>query len=84
MLIALRYLLPAALVLAGIVILIAGQGSDTAVEGWALFTGAGVSVLLLNVLYRIGVDGDRSRRREEAAREYLDEHGHWPDQRPDP
>lgn len=77
-----RYVLPAALVVAGIVILLAGNGSDVAVEGWALFTGAGVSILLLNVLFRIGVQGDRDRDREEAARSYFDRHGHWPDQKP--
>ena len=77
-----RYVFPAALVLAGIVILLAGGGSDNAAEGWALFTGAGVSILLLNVLFRIGVQGDRDREREEAARSYFDRHGHWPDQRP--
>lgn len=77
-----RYVFPAVLVLAGIVILIAGNGSETAVEGWALFTGAGVSILLLNFLFRIGVQGDTEREREEAARAYLDKHGHWPDERP--
>jgi hypothetical protein len=35
-------------------------------------------VLLLNVLYRIGVQGDR----EEEARRYFDEHGRWPDKQP--
>lgn len=82
MLFALRYVVPAVLVVVGIVILIAGDGSDIAVEGWALFTGAGVTVLLLNVLFRIGVEGDKARDREERAREYFDRHGHWPDQRP--
>ena len=77
-----RYVLPAALVVAGIVIFIAGGGSDVAVEGWALFTGAGLAVLLLNVLFRIGVEGDTERDREEAARVYFDEHGHWPDEKP--
>jgi hypothetical protein len=52
----------------------------TGAETWAVFTGAGVSVLLLNVLYRMGVEGDGDRDREERAREYFDEHGHWPDQ----
>lgn len=83
MLFALRYVLPGVLIVAGIVILIAGSGSDIAVEGWALFTGAGVSILLLNVLYRMGVQGDKDRDREQAARDYFDQHGHWPDQRRD-
>ena len=54
---------------------------NTAVEGWALFTGAGLSVLLLNVLFRIGVSGEGQLDREEAARDYFDEHGEWPDER---
>ena len=40
---------------------------------------AATAVLLLNVLYRIGVQGDRERDREEEARRYFDEHGRWPD-----
>jgi hypothetical protein len=44
-----------------------------------LFIGVAGSILLLNVLYRIGVSGDAERDREEAARTYFDEHGRWPD-----
>lgn len=47
---------------------------------WALFTGAGLSVLLLNVLFRIGVQGDVERDREDEARSYFAEHGRWPDE----
>ena len=32
------------------------------------------------MLYRIGVSGDIDRDREDRAREYLAEHGRWPDQ----
>jgi hypothetical protein len=32
------------------------------------------------VLYRIGVQGDRDRDREEDARRFFDEHGRWPDE----
>ena len=42
--------------------------------------GVGGSVLLLDVLYRVGVSGDGERDEEEAARAYLDEHGRWPDE----
>jgi hypothetical protein len=48
-------------------------------HGWALFTGARLSLLLLSVLYRIGVRGDAERDDEEAAREYFAEHGEWPE-----
>ena len=78
---AVRYGIPAALILAGILCLfIAPDGTEA--EGWALFTGAGVAVLLLNVLHRIGVDGDSERDKEEDARAYFSEHGHWPGEGP--
>jgi hypothetical protein len=75
-----RYGIPLVLVVAGIVFAVVDH-DGTGAETWAMFTGAGVSVLLLNVLYRMGVEGDHDRDREERAREYFDEHGHWPDQR---
>ncbi len=76
---AVRYGIPLVLVVAGIVFALIDH-DGTGAETWAMFTGAGVSVLLLNVLYRMGVEGDSDRDREEQAREYFDEHGRWPDQ----
>lgn len=76
---AVRYGIPAVLILAGLVCL-AVVPSGTNVEAWALFTGAGLSVLLLNVLFRIGMQGDVERDREDAARAYFEEHGRWPDE----
>jgi hypothetical protein len=73
-----RYGIAAAMVLAGIVALIA-VGGDTGTYGFASAVGAGLAVLLLNLLYRLSVSSDRDRDREEAARRYLDEHGVWPD-----
>jgi hypothetical protein len=46
--------------------------------GGALFISAATAVLLLNFLFRIGVEGDKARDKEEEARRYFDEHGHWP------
>jgi hypothetical protein len=77
--IAVRYVLPAVLVVAGFVFLFVGPSGSRA-EGWALFTGAGLSVMLLNLLFRIGVSGDSDRDREEEAREYHRKHGRWPDE----
>jgi hypothetical protein len=74
-----RYGIPAALILAGIIVLVATSG-DTRIEGWALFTGAGLSVLLLNLLFRFGVKGEEERAQEDAARAYFDEHGEWPEE----
>jgi hypothetical protein len=78
MLFAVRYVLPAALVVAGFVCLAVAPDSS-AVEGWAMFTGAGIAVLLLNQLHRVGVLGDSDRDREEEARAYFARHGRWPD-----
>jgi hypothetical protein len=80
MLPAIRYGLPAALIVAGFVILIVADGS-VRWDGWAMCVGAGLSVLLLNVLFRMGARGDDERDAEEAAREYFARHGHWPDER---
>jgi hypothetical protein len=77
--IAVRYALPAAILLAGIVALLL---SDTlsGLEGLAMGIGVAGSVLLLNILYRVGVKGDLERDDEEAARVYFDTHGRWPDE----
>ena len=76
----LRYGLPAALVLAGFVVLFVADGS-TRWDGFAMCVGAGLAVLLMNVLFRFGAKGDEERRAEDDAREYLARHGHWPDEK---
>ena len=75
-----RYGLPAGLVLAGFVLLFAAP-DNTRYEGFAMCVGAGLAVLLLNVLFRLGASGDRERDDEDAAREYFAVHGHWPDEK---
>jgi hypothetical protein len=76
---AVRYALPAVVALAGVLVLILNR-SITGLEGFAMGIGVAGSILLLNVLYRVGVSGDRERDDEEAARVYFDEHGRWPDE----
>jgi hypothetical protein len=51
-----RYGLPGLLIVAGFVIL-ATAGGASRWEGWAMCVGAGLSVLLLNLLFRLGVEG---------------------------
>jgi hypothetical protein len=72
-----RYGIPLALLVAGVVVA-ATSGSGVVVG--AMFVSAATAVMLLNVLYRIGVQGDRDRDREEEARRFFDEHGRWPDE----
>lgn len=67
------------MVVAGIVLLVINPGGF-GVDGFGLAAGGGLSVLLINWLFRLGVSSDREREREEEARRYLDEHGVWPDE----
>jgi hypothetical protein len=67
------------MVVAGFVLLIANPGGF-GVEGFSMSVGGGLSVLMLNWIFRIGVAGDREREHEEEARRFLEEHGHWPDE----
>jgi len=76
-----RYVLPALLIVVGFVIL-AVADDELRWDGWAMCVGSGLALLLLNVLYRYGIKGDQERDDEERAREYLAQHGHWPDERP--
>jgi flagellar basal body-associated protein FliL len=73
-----RYVVPALVVVAGIVVM--SLGSEAEVEGGAGIVGAGLAIYAMNWLYRASVSGDRERDAEEAAREYLDRNGHWPDE----
>ena len=75
-----RYVLPAVIVLTGVVVLLVNGASETTLEGAALLAGAGLSVYLINALFRMGAAGDADRDKEEEARRYFDEHGRWPDQ----
>jgi len=76
-----RYGIGGIMVLGGIVMLIlspAGLG----VDGFAMAVGGGLSVLLLNFMYRLSVSSELDREREEQARAYFDEHGDWPEDEP--
>lgn len=74
-----RYGIGVIMVLAGIGLLIFSPGGF-GTEGFSMAVGGGLSVLMLNWLFRLGVSGDRERQEEEAARAYFDRHGHWPDE----
>jgi hypothetical protein len=71
-----RYVLPAVIVLAGIVIM--ATGGESEIEGGASIVGAGLAVYLVNWLFRMGTSGEREREREDEARDYYSRHGRWP------
>ena len=70
---AVRYGIPAVLFITGMIV-----SAVASIAAGALFISAATAVLLLNLLFRIGVEGDKERDREDAARRYFDEHGRWP------
>jgi hypothetical protein len=78
-LLVLRYGIGGAMVLAGIILLVTNSGGF-GVDGFALGVGGGLSLIMLNFLYRLGVSGDREREQEEDARTYLERYGYWPDE----
>jgi hypothetical protein len=75
---AIRYGIPLALFVAGAIVSATAGGVGLAAG--ALFFSAASAVLLLNVLHRMGVEGDKERDTEQAARDFFDEHGRWPDE----
>jgi hypothetical protein len=75
--ICLRYVLPAVVIIAGVVVM--ALGSETKLEGGAGIAGAGLAIFAMNWLIRKASD-DRERAQEEAARDYFDAHGYWPDE----
>ncbi len=77
-----RYGIPALIFLAGCIVAVVDSDEQRGLEIGAMLVGSAFAVLLLNVFFRIGVQGESDREREEAARVFFDEHGYWPDERP--
>lgn len=76
-LILVRYGIPLAMAIAGVVCLFVG--GDAAGTGVVLIGSAGI-VLLINLLFRLSVVSNREREQEERAREQFERTGHWPDE----
>lgn len=77
LMVALRYVLPATVVIAGLVVM--ALGGESNLEGGGGIVSAGLAIFFINWLFRAGASGDREREAEDRAREYFDRHGHWPD-----
>jgi hypothetical protein len=79
-----RVWLPVAIIVAGVIAIVATGGSEAGWEGGVAIVAAGMSVWLLNIIFRVGVSGERDRDAEDEARAYYAEHGYWPDEAPPP
>jgi hypothetical protein len=76
-----RYGVPGLIFLAGCVVAIVDTDDQRGLEIGAMLIGSAFAVLLMNVFFRIGAEGESDRDKEEAARVFFDEHGYWPDER---
>jgi hypothetical protein len=75
---AVRYALPGVICFVGLGFLIADPSANY--EGAMALLGAGLSVLLVNLLFRFGLTSDRDRAEEDAVRREFDRTGRWPDE----
>jgi hypothetical protein len=72
-----RHVLPAAICLVGIAAI---AYDPERIEAGMLIISAGLSVWLLNWLFRLGVAGDDERDAEDRARDEYERTGRWPDE----
>jgi membrane protein implicated in regulation of membrane protease activity len=70
--------LPLALVLVGVVAIVLGHASSPLASAGVVLVGSAVIVWMINWLFRLSVQSNEDREREEQAREYYDRHGRWP------
>jgi protein-S-isoprenylcysteine O-methyltransferase Ste14 len=86
-----RLWLPLAIAGAGVVLIVIGHGRySNLANSRSLESAAGVALLLValivwmvNWMFRLSVRSNLDREDEEAAREYFDRTGRWPDEEPD-
>ncbi len=64
--------------LAGVVAIIIGRGHTAVAAGGVVLLGVALIVWMINWLFRMSIESNRDRDREEEAREYFDQHGRWP------
>lgn len=75
-----RVWLPLAIAVAGVVAIVIGHGHTAAAGAGVVLLGVALIVWMINWLFRMSIESNRDREREEQAREYFDEHGRWPDE----
>lgn len=73
-----RVWLPLLIALAGVIAIVLGRGHTALAATGVVLLGVALMVWMTNWLFRMSVESNRDRDREEAAREYFDRHGHWP------
>jgi hypothetical protein len=77
-----RYGLPLAIALAGVVLVAVAHTSEADAAGITLI-GVGALVSIANSFIRLSESSNRDRDAEEEARRYYTQHGRWPDEERD-
>jgi hypothetical protein len=75
-----RVWVPVAIAAAGVVGIIIGHGKSAAAGAGVGLIIVALIVWMVNWMFRMSVESNRDRDREEEAREYFDRHGRWPDE----
>jgi hypothetical protein len=74
-----RTALPLGIAVAGVVAIVLGHGHTSLAGAGVVLLGTALIVWMLGWLFRMSLESNRDREREEEARRYFDEHGRWPD-----
>jgi ABC-type transport system involved in cytochrome bd biosynthesis fused ATPase/permease subunit len=77
-----RVWLPIAIAVAGVVAIAIGRGHTAVAAAGVVLLGTALIVWMINWLFRMSVQSNLEREREEDARQYFDRHGHWPGEGP--
>jgi hypothetical protein len=75
-----RIWVPALIAIAGVVAIVIGHGKTAAAGAGVGLVIVAIIVWMVNWMYRLSVQSNRERDREEEAREYFARHGRWPDE----
>jgi uncharacterized membrane protein len=73
-----RVWLPIAIAVAGVLGIVIGRGHTPAAGAGVGLVIVALIVWMINWMYRMSLDSNRERDREEDARRYFDQHGRWP------
>jgi drug/metabolite transporter (DMT)-like permease len=80
MLTATRIWLPVGIAVIGVVLIVLGRGHTAAAGAGVVLLGVALMVWMLNWMFRMSVQSNSDRDREEEAREHFDRTGRWPDE----
>jgi hypothetical protein len=75
-----RVWVPVVIAIAGVVGIVIGHGKSSAAGAGVGLVIVALIVWMINWMFRMSVESNRDRDREEEAREYFDRHGRWPDE----